>query len=261
MTQPFISIIIPTCNSDKTLCECLESILNQSFLDYEVIIVDGVSSDNTMPIVKHYANSFPNVHWISKRDKGIYDAMNKGARLAKGEWLYFMGSDDTIFSKDTLNEIKKELKDFDVVYGNVLSTRFNGIYDGSFTKEKIYEKNICHQAIFFNKRVFKKIGEFNLRYSSHADWDHNLRWFLSGKIKRKYVDLIFANYADGGFSSINGDRFFSQIKHWKFCLLNRKEIKLKTKFKIAKAEYNRAINERRRRDALLILFQTPHFLL
>lgn len=261
MNLPFFSIIIPTYNSGKTLSLCLESILNQTFQNFEIIIIDGISSDDTVSIVKKFKEINPNIRWISEKDKGIYDAMNKGIRLAKGKWVYFMGSDDTIYSTDTLNKIRKELKDFDVVYGNVISTRFDGIYDGSFTKEKIYQKNICHQAIFFKKNVFKKIGKFNQRYSSHADWDHNLRWFLSDKIKKKYIDLIFANYADGGFSSVNAEPCFHKIKHWKYSVLNKKEIRFKDKVQLIQFEYNKAISEKRRRDAFMILFQTPYFLL
>jgi hypothetical protein len=143
----------------------------------------------------------------------------------------------------------------------VTSTRFNGVYDGHFTKEKIFKQNICHQAILFNRKVFRKVGAFNQKYRSHADWDHNLRWFLSSKIKKKYIDLIFANYADGGFSSRSAEPFFNQVKNWKYSVLNKKAIRFKDKLQLIRFEYSRAISEKRRRDALMILFQTPYFLL
>jgi hypothetical protein len=101
------------------------------------------------------------------------------------------------------------LNKYDVVYGNVTSPRFNGVYDGEFTYSKLAEQNICHQAIFLNKVVFKKIGKFNLRYKAHADWDHNIRWFFSSKVSKIFIDLIIASYADGGVSS-NGDSVFKK---------------------------------------------------
>ncbi len=187
--------------------------------------------------------------------------MNKGISLAKGDWIYFLGSDDSLYATTTLSDMQKELTGYDVVYGNVTSPRFNGLYDGPFTKEKIYEKNICHQSIFFNRKVFKKIGSFNRKYSSHADWDHNLRWFLSRKIKKKYVDMVVSNYADGGFSSVNDEPFFYKIKYWKYSVLTKKEIPFKDKIKIAKSEFQKALSQKRRRDAAMIFFQTPYFLL
>lgn len=239
----------------------MDSIITQSYKNFEVVIVDGISSDETMSIVKKYASLNLNIRWVSEKDNGIYDAMNKGIKMAKGEWLYFIGSDDSIYSINTLNEILKELKGFDVVYGNVFSSRFNGVYDGEFTNDKIYQKNICHQAILFNKAVFKKIGLFNPKFRSHADWDHNLRWFLSHKIKRKYVPAIISNYADGGFSSTTKEVFFEDIKFWKYCVLTKREIKLKDKFKIIRKEYHKAIDQKRRRDAAMILYQIPYFLI
>lgn len=256
----FFSIIIPTFNSEKTLKQCLNSVVSQTFKDYEVIIIDGLSSDSTLRTIKKYSAQYELIRWISEKDSGIYDAMNKGIKLAKGEWLYFLGSDDSLFSSDTLNQIQKELQDFDVVYGNVTSSRFNGIYDGPFTKEKIYEKNICHQAILYNKRVFQKIGGFNLKYRSQADWDHNLSWFLSDKIRKTYVDVIIANYADGGFSSLNADTFY-QMKRWKYSVLTKSEILFKDKLKIISSELFRAIKRKRKDQFFTILFQIPDFLL
>ena len=115
--------------------------------------------------------------------------MNKGVKAAKGEWLYFLGCDDKLYTGDVFKKVVEvfEQENFpDVIYGNVFSTRFNGIYDGEFTIEKIFHQNICHQAIFFRKTVFNKIGNFNVKYKANADWDFNLRWFLSKKIKKQY---------------------------------------------------------------------------
>nr|WP_294899524.1 glycosyltransferase family 2 protein [uncultured Pedobacter sp.] len=258
MKTPFFSIIIPTFNSDKVLRKAISGIVNQTYNNYEILIIDGLSTDNTLDIAQSFGNE--NIRIYSEKDRGIYDAMNKGVRLAKGEWLYFMGSDDSFYAPNTLKEVSKNLAGVDVVYGDVFSTRFEGRYDGEFDQEKIVQKNICHQAIFFKKAVFDTIGCFDIRYSSHADWEHNLRWFLSKTIKKVYINLVIANYADGGFSSTNGDVLFSNIKNWKVALLRKTEIPFFDKLIILKSELAKALFTGRKRDFLTILITSPKFL-
>ncbi len=213
--RPFISIIIPTYNSETTLARALSSIYDQTFRDVEVLIIDSLSTDSTLAIAKEFKDRLELIKIYSERDEGIYDAMNKGIKLAKGNWLYFMGSDDMLFENDTLKKIEINLRKTDarIIYGNVFSTRFNGIYDGEFNCSKLAKKNICHQAIFFHTSIFKKIGIFNLKYKAHADWDHNIRCFCSAKVKNKFVNITVANYADGGFSSVHGDPIFAKEKN------------------------------------------------
>lgn len=216
-----LTIIIPTYNSGGTLGVALKSIINQTVKDIEILIIDGLSTDNTLGIVENHKLEFPNITIISEKDKGIYDAINKGVLMAKGTWLYFMGSDDSLYESTTIEQFLncKKLKDNEIVYGNVYSTRFNGSYDGLFTYSKLINQNICHQAIFFRKSVFIKIGKFNLKYKVYADWDHNIRWFFSSKISKIYINQIVANYADGGFSSIQIDEVFKRDKD--FLLLSK----------------------------------------
>jgi len=213
---PFFSIIIPTFNSEATLHKCITSIITQTFEDYEVLIIDGVSKDNTLSIAGEFND--PRVKIISEPDKGIYDAMNKGIKLAHGEWLYFLGSDDKLYESNVLQNLYNYLDAFEcqVLYGDVISSRFNGRYDGEFTRDKIFNKNICHQAILFKNIVFKKTGFFNLKYKCLADWDHNIKWFLNNEIAVKYIDLIIAEYSDNGFSSLNSDEIFLNDKRYNF---------------------------------------------
>ena len=234
--SPLISIIIPTYNSEKTLSRTLNSIQKQTFKNLEVLIMDGLSTDNTLTIAKEYSNKIRSLLLYSEKDNGIYDAMNKGITKSKGDWLYFLGSDDTLFENTTLEKIaaKIPLNNVDLIYGNVYSTRFNGVYDGEFNCSKLALKNICHQSIFFNKIIFKKIGKFNLKYKSHADWDHNIRCFYSSKIKNKFVDITIANYADGGFSSLNFDKTFDKIRPYKCLYLGYSKLNKKTSKKLIK---------------------------
>ncbi len=193
--------------------------LNQDYDNWEHIIVDGGSTDNTLEVLKKY----PHLNWVSEPDRGIYDAMNKGIKIATGGWVYFMGGDDRL-KPNALKIIAEAAgnQDLDVIYGDVWSTRFGGRHDGKFDYKKIYDKNICHQSIFFSRKVFQSLGDFSIKYKSHADWDHNMRWFLNGKTKHKYIDCVIAEYADGGYSSVNPDDIFARDKRFNYIKYGRK---------------------------------------
>lgn len=260
MVNPFFSIIIPTYNSSETLSECIDSIINQDFQNFEVIFIDGLSTDNTMVLINHFADIYNNIRSIAEKDKGIYDAMNKGIKLAKGDWLYFLGSDDKLHSNDVLDKIAGTIhneKGVDVIYGNVTSSRFGGAYAGEFTTEKLLGQNLCHQAIFFRNAVFKKLGNFDTRYASHADWDHNLRWFLSGIIRKKYVDLVIADYADGGYSSQNRDLLFEKDIRFKYLLYAHSSLSFGRKYLLLKNEVKDALQHRSYRKLVAVLFHSP----
>lgn len=192
-------------NSCTNVIECIDSILGQSFSNFEIVVQDGVSNDSTLEIVENISNQDGRIKVYSEADTGVYNAMNKAIAKARGEWIYFLGSDDALYSKTVLSEISTFISNHptaEVIYGNVISTRFNGIYDGEFSIDKLLGKNICHQAIFFNSKVFIKLGSFDESFPILADYDFNLRWFISSKIKHFYANIIIANYADGGLSSL-----------------------------------------------------------
>lgn len=239
-----ISIIIPTYNAEKFLYQCLNSILEQTFRDFEILIIDGASTDDTIKIATSFGDS--RIKALSQKDNGIYDAMNKGIKIAKGTWLYFMGSDDTLYDNNVLQKTILSFNDADIVYGNVVSTRFGGTYDGIFTAEKIKEKNICHQAIFFKKSVFKITGEFNGAYKALADWDHNLKWFLNKKIEKCYIDIVICRYADGGYSSENYDTKFHAHKRWNIIKYNKDNLGFITKLKLTSKEIKICLKNNRK---------------
>ncbi len=220
--NPLLTIIIPTYNSENTVKNAIDSILNQTFTEYEILIIDNQSRDETIPVVQQYMLNNNSVRYISEKDNGIYDAMNKGISLAKGEWVYFLGSDDRLFGKDTLEEIfsNKDNLLVQVLYGNV-SRPGHEKYDGEFDPEKLYGQNICHQAIFFKKSLFEITGDFTIKYKSAADWVHNFIWFLNPYIKKKYIDLIVAYHAAGGFSYTYKDEAFKQDKEKLFLKYGR----------------------------------------
>lgn len=215
--MPLFSIIIPTLNSAKTISVALESILQQSFKDFEILIIDGISKDNTLEIARSYLDERAKI--FSEKDAGIYFAMNKGIKLASGEWIYFLGSDDKLLDYSILQQINNEIinNDYNVIYGNVMINgeagwaRDGQIYDGDFSLSKLIEKNICHQAIFYKKTVFDKCGIFNSRYNICADWDLNLRIWATYSFH--YTPIVVAIFK-GGNSSYQIENNYSNTEKW-----------------------------------------------
>lgn len=199
-----ISIITPTFNAAATIAACIESVATQNYPEKEHWIIDGASTDNTIAIVQQYAAVYPHIRYLSEKDKGIYDAMNKGIALSEGEWLYFLGADDQLYTKDTLETVAQHFGNNDVIYGNVqmINDQDNNsfIYDGAFDILKIQYKNICHQAIFCKRSVFHKLGNFNLSYPINADWEFNFKWIFNKNIRAVYTDTIIAWYNQTGVS-------------------------------------------------------------
>lgn len=200
------SIIIPTFNSGTVLGRALDSIVCQTFTDWEVLIMDGASTDDTTKVAQSYNDS--RIRIYSEPDKGIYDAMNKGIKKAQGEWLYFLGSDDWLLNVTILNQVfSYDLEKYDVIYGNVESEHLDSEHSGEWSLSTI-DSNRCHQGIFYKKKVFKKLGYYNLKYPIWADYDLNLKWFFSKKIQKLYIPITIAHYPDGGFSSNHEDKVF-----------------------------------------------------
>jgi glycosyltransferase involved in cell wall biosynthesis len=207
MSQPFFSIIIPTFNSGKTLCACLESVLSQSFQNFEILVMDGLSTDETVSIVKKYEAANPNVTWFSEKDKGIYDAMNKGIQLAKGEWIYFLGSDDLLHNEEVLQQVYSiDKSKYQVVYGNAKIigetpwAKEGHLYDGEFDLHKLLKKNICQQAMFYHKSCFTDAtSPFNVDYEICADWDFNFRCWARKEFL--FINITIVDFYGGGAST------------------------------------------------------------
>ncbi len=200
-----LSIIIPTYNSEKTITDTLESIVEQNVNNIECLIIDGKSADKTINIVKQYVNKYSFIKFISEPDKGIYDAMNKGIALAKGNYLYFMGSDDVFYSKDILRNLFSLdcFNTIDLIYSNVLF-KYNKMKVG---EEKTYLKliknleNICHQSIFYSRHIFEKLGNYDLKYPIYSDYNMNIRCFRDATISKKYIDTIICIFNEKGASN------------------------------------------------------------
>ena len=201
--NPLISIITVTLNSQKYLEETLKSIFDQKYKNYELIIIDGKSNDKTLKIIKK--NNKKIDYWISQKDKGIYDAFNKGLALARGQYIGFVNSDD-VLTKNSLKYLAHyhRSKKFDFLFGAV--KKHWGILHG-YKKWKIkfsWGFYSSHSTGFFiSNKAAKKVGKYNLKFKYHADWDYFYRMI----IKKKLVGIssnkneLFGHFRRGGYSS------------------------------------------------------------
>jgi glycosyltransferase involved in cell wall biosynthesis len=213
MPNPFFSIVIPTFNSARTLQNALDSLYHQDMTDYEILIIDGQSRDNTLEIISKNAATKPSIKFLSEKDDGVYDAFNKGLQIASGEWMYFLGSDDHMHDSTVLRKVYEKIQKqpCDLIYGNVLFPNSKRPYDGPFSKEKLLRRNISHQAIFYKKNIFHRIGVFNTRYKIMADWEFNLRCFFHQGFSEVYLDLTVSDFALEGLSTQTDVLFLREI--------------------------------------------------
>ena len=198
-----LSIVIPTYQSGQYIGAALQSVRAQTFKDYEIIIIDGGSIDDTLSVVNKFDN-LP-IRFYQEPDKGVYDAMNKGISLAIGDWVYFMGSDDSLYDDRVLESIALvgATEKADVLYGDVVLASSGKRYAGEFSLHRLlFSENICHQAVFYKRSIFNRIGHYNLDYKIWADWDFNIRCFKHTEFVINYLDIVVALYNDqSGVSS------------------------------------------------------------
>ena len=201
--KPLFSIIVATFNSDKYLEGCLKSIFKQNFKNYEIIIIDNKSTDKTHDIIKKFDKKID--LWIIEKDRGIFDAMNKGIRNANGKIISILNSDD-IFYQNALKRVSKYFKhddQIDYLFGTVLKKK---VYSGFKPKMIRWKFNIypSHSVGFFiKKKVHDKIGLYNIKYKHSNDYDFFYRLITNKKYYgiRNLRTEVLGKFRDGGFSS------------------------------------------------------------
>lgn len=206
-----ISIITITFNSKNCIQHCLNSILQQSYEDIELIIVDGQSQDNTFSIVEDLLDSYSNKILISESDNGIYDALNKGIKLSNGDVLGFVHSDDLLASPLIVSEIVEKIskENLDGVYGNlnyVQKSNVNKIVRKWKSNDFDYDLlkkgwMPAHPTFFLKKSVYEKHGLFNLNYSISADYDFMIRVLSDRSLKFGYLPKVITKMRVGGESN------------------------------------------------------------
>jgi glycosyltransferase len=206
MSQIKVSIITVCFNSGKTLLETINSVKYQSYENIEYIIIDGLSSDDTISIVKD--NKEVVDYYVSEKDNGLYDAMNKGIQLATGDIISILNSDDIYASNEVIaNIVEVYLKDksLDIVFGNIIFYDSNLIRQTrSWKTSKFIKKSFMkgwhppHPGLFVTKRGYNICGGYNINYRMCADFEFMLRAFEKKSLSNKFIDLTIVKMRTGG---------------------------------------------------------------
>ena len=208
-----ISIITATYNSAKTLQDTLNSVLRQDYCDIEHIIVDGGSTDSTVGMIREYAAATTRhtVRWVTEKDRGIYDAMNKGIRMATGDIVGILNSDDYYTSNDILSTYANAFKTskVDAVYGDI-----HFIRDGQphkvarYYSSKIFRPTLlrfgfmpAHPSFYVRRSVYEQAGFYSLDYKIGADFEMMVRLFRKYRISYKYIQKDMVTMRMGGAST------------------------------------------------------------
>lgn len=195
-------------NNAKTIKDAINSVLNQSYKDVEYIVIDGASTDGTIEIVQSYGDK---IKFISEKDNGLYDAMNKGIRMATGDVVGILNSDDFYASDKILQIVADEF-----LKGNIDSVYANLEYIDAndpkrvirYWRSKKYQEGLfrsgwhpAHPTFFVKKEIYEKYGVFDLSFKIAADYELMLRFFEKCKITSSYVDEVFVKMRIGGESN------------------------------------------------------------
>ena len=217
-----ISLITATYNSVETLRDTMQSVLNQTFKDVDYIIVDGGSKDGTLDIVKEFEPKFEGrLRWVSEKDKGIYDAMNKGVRMAQGDIVGILNSDDFFSSDNVLEKVNDAFTEnpaIDGVYADVRYVDWNDtskkvrMFSGKdFKREKLcWGKMPPHPSFYVKRECYDKFGLYSLNYPICSDYDMFVKMIWEGNINTLYINDVFVNMRSGGTSS-NGIKVHKKI--------------------------------------------------
>lgn len=204
-----ISLITVTYNSGKTLPDSFQSILSQNYKNIEYIIVDGLSSDNTLSVIKNYEPQFMGrLKWISEKDNGIYDAMNKGIQMATGDIIGVLNSDDLLMDTNVLKDIALAFDDeTDAIYGNLYFVEQSDInhivrvWKGSPYKSFTTGWHPAHPTFYVRREVYEKYGTFDISFDVSADFELMLRLIEKYRIRTKYIDRYMVKMRIGGEST------------------------------------------------------------
>jgi len=223
------SIVTVCFNSAKTIRQTFDSVLQQECFDYEYIVVDGASSDGTVDIIKEYEPKFAGrMRWISEPDTGIYNAMNKGIRLAGGEFVAFIGSDD-YYEPHAFKKMAAAIQanpDFNIYYGIVRTLQpQNDKLEHMLVRHShlfITGFSLMHQGVFTSRKLMLDSGLFDESFRITADYDFFLRVFLNNTGLFFPVDDIIAAYRQTGVSASAALRRSTNTEYWRVQFKNHR---------------------------------------
>lgn len=220
MNNVFYSIIVVCLNAGERLHDTIESILQQKYSNYEIIVKDGGSSDGSVEELQA-AFQDERMHIHIRKDNGIYDAMNQAVQLAQGEYDLFLNAGDSFYDETVLDKITEEIeriknenKKADVIYGNLYHKALDTIiYAAPEINDFTCYRNVpCHQTCFYHRSMFETRG-YKPEYNVRADYEHFLWCFYEKKAKIWYVPVIVASYEGGGYSETKENKKRSARQH------------------------------------------------
>jgi len=214
---PLVTVITSTFNAEKDIESSIKSIIEQSYPNIQYIIIDGGSTDSTLDIIKKYEKNISVL--ISEKDFGIYDAWNKGLKYAKGEWITFIGADDTYFP-DAIESYIELINKVNNPNLHLVSSKINLVAQDSKILRVVGEQwrwpifkiymNIAHVGAFHSKHFFEKFGEYDCEFKIVGDYEMLLR--PKDKLVTAFLDKITVNMRIGGISNIHKHAFKEVIK-------------------------------------------------
>lgn len=202
-----ISVVTASYNSEATIGFTIESFLRQSHSEKEMLVIDGASSDATVKIAESFGSVA--IRIFSEKDKGVYDAMNKGFHLFQGDVVGFLNSDDTFHDSEALSDIAAAMQDSDIVYGdlNMVSDhhtkRIVRSWRGGAFKRYSFQLGWVppHPTFYMRREVARKVGDYDLRYVTTADYDYMLRALVLNDFRVRYIPRVVADFQVGGIST------------------------------------------------------------
>ena len=225
------SIITIVYNGTNCIKKTINSVVNQAYNNYEYIIVDGNSKDNTLEICEQYEGKISKI--ISEPDKGLYDAMNKGIENASGEYIIFMNCDDTFYDNQVLEKVAQGIEDNnhpDFIYGDAIEVSEDETQE--FLKKARNHKMIWygmfthHQAMFYKLEIIKKNNlKYDPQYKIAADYAFTAS-YLKYCESFLYLEFVFCGFKQGGLSSGNHQKTFDEVKQIKKQILKLSSLKI-----------------------------------
>ncbi|ABQ03346.1 glycosyltransferase family 2 protein [Flavobacterium johnsoniae] len=208
-----ISIITINYNNASGLEKTIESVINQTYKDFEFIVIDGGSTDESKEIILKAGSSIS--YWVSEKDAGIYNAMNKGIKTASGDYLLFINSGDYLYNEKVVENLVNHLLETDeIVYGNVLLRNETKNWEiiqehpDKLNFSYFYNRTICHQVCLFKRSLFDNIFFFNEDYKIASDWEFLIYAIYIQKVNCRKIDLLISVYDTTG---ISGNPNFKKI--------------------------------------------------
>ncbi len=205
--KPLITVITVVFNGVDKLEDTIKSVISQAYDNVEYIIIDGGSTDGTLDIIRKYEGQID--YWVSEKDEGIYDAMNKAITLASGEWIYFLNSGDAFIEENILSHIRSYLNQssYSVVAGKVAVVRNNKIIDefpypikGLRSVKSMFESHFCHQALFIKTKAYLTAACFDKSYKIFSDFNTVYR-IIDCEKSYNNTNICIAKFDSQGLSS------------------------------------------------------------